>query len=1101
MITISAIAIRSCVLWFFIFAMCSCSKQDVPKTLFEELRAKDTGVDFINRLRDDDQFNIIEYLYFYNGGGVAVGDINNDGLIDLYFSSNQEPNRLFLNKGNFKFEDISSFANVSGLGNWKTGVTMADVNGDGYLDIFSCGVGGYKGFTGQNQLLINNGDLTFEDKTEEYKLSFQGFSTQAVFFDYDKDGDLDMYLVNHSVHSVRSYGDVMLRHQSDPKAGDKLYRNDLIPTGKAGFTEVTSRANINNSQVGYGLGVGVSDFNNDGYLDIYVSNDFHENDYLYINQQDGTFKQELEKSMAHSSRFSMGNDIGDINNDGWQDIVTLDMLPKDEAIIKASGGEDPYDIFTFKLNFGYHYQVARNSLQLNKGVNPNGDLIFSDIAPLAGVEATDWSWGPLLADFDNDGFRDFFVANGIVKRPNDLDYINYISTDSAQRFLSDRQMIDKMPTGKVANYFFKNTGKLTFDDVTKAWIKSRPTLSNGAAYADLDNDGDLDLIVNNINESASVYRNNTDTVANHLNIQLEGNSPNNFGIGAKAIVYSSGMQSTQELIPTRGWLSSSSYQLHFGLGKRGSIDSVLVIWPDSYYEKIENVKVNQTVTLKRINAKAIWNFAPANQKKILQAVDVINYKHVENSYSDFEAERLVPHSLSSQGPKMSIGDVNGDKLEDVFIGNSKGKPSSLFLQSKSGAFNQHAQTEIEKDSLFEDTASVLFDADGDGDLDLVVVSSGQAGTASYMQPRLYLNDGAGNFSRSAKAFEGLSISSTCIVKCDFDRDGDIDLFIGSRSVVGDYGISPKSYLLVNDGTGKFTDESERLPQSDLGMVTSAVWTDLDNNDRPNLVIVGEWMPITFLVQESSGNFSDQTKNFGFDNTHGWWNVINEADIDGDGDLDFLVGNGGLNSRFRVTINEPVELWVGDIDGNGSSDPIITYYNNHNRYPFISRDQLIKQVPALKKKFLKYEVFKNVKLEDIIPEKDLPRFIHKKAETFASVWIENKGNAVYVIHELPVEAQQFPIFAFAVYDFNGDQIPDILAVGNWFEVQPELGRQDAGMGLVFLGNMNRNFTALTFQQTDFFVKGQGRDIKIVANKKGEKFFLVSINNDQLLCFKN
>ncbi len=1085
--------------WLACFVISSCNKKDAAGTLFEDLSPNDTGIDFSNQLNEDSQFNIIEYLYFYNGGGVAVGDINNDGLIDLYFSSNQGPNKLFLNKGNFKFEDISS-TSISGLGNWKTGVTMADVNGDGYLDIFSCGVGGYKGFTGQNQLLINNGDLTFEDKTEAYKLSFQGFSTQAVFFDYDKDGDLDMYLVNHSVHSVRSYGDVTLRDQSDFKAGDKLYRNDLIPTGTVGFTEVTSQANISSSQIGYGLGVGVSDFNNDGYLDIYVSNDFHENDYLYINQQDGSFKQELEKSMAHSSRFSMGNDIGDINNDGWQDIVTLDMLPREEQIIKASGGEDPYDIFTFKLNFGYHYQVARNSLQLNRGINPFGMLTFSDISPFAGVEATDWSWGPLLADFDNDGFRDFFVANGIVRRPNDLDYINYISTDSAQRFLSTQQMIDKMPPGKVPNYFFKNSGKLTFEDVSKNWINPRPSLSNGAAYADLDNDGDLDLIINNIDEPASVYRNNTDFSANYLNIQLKGKSPNTFGIGSRVTVYSQGMQVMQELIPTRGWLSSSSYQLHVGLGKKSIVDSLLIIWPDGSFEKTQTLRVNQTITLNQLNAKIDWKYELDNSMRLLEAVDVLDYKHTENSYSDFEAERLIPHALSSLGPKMSIGDVNGDNLDDIFIGGPKGNPSSIFLQSESGNFNQALQKVFEVDSLWEDTASVFLDADGDRDLDLVIVSIGEQGTLNDSAPRLYFNDGKGNFSRGRNAFGELSISSSCVVKCDFDQDGDIDLFIGGRSVVGSYGISPKSYLFVNDGTGRFTDESNRLPQTNLGLITSALWTDLDNNDRPDLLIVGEWMPITFLIQESSGSFSDQTMKFGFNNTHGWWNSLYQADIDGDGDLDYLIGNAGLNSRLRATVNEPIELWVGDIDVNGSTDPIITYYNNHKRYPFISKDQLIKQVPSLKKKFLKYELFKNVKLEDIISERDMQQFIHKKAETFASVWIENAGGS-YLIHVLPSEAQLFPIFAFLVDDLNNDHIPDILLAGNWFEVQPEIGRQDAGSGLILLGQSTQNFNPVSLQQTNFFVSGQARDIKMIINKNGEKIFLVCLNNDKLLCFKN
>ena len=546
----------------------SCEKKEQHDTLFHKLSSDQTNISFENRLTDSDDFNIIEYLYFYNGAGVSIGDINNDSLPDIYFTSNQGDNKLYLNKGNLRFEDITATAGVAGVGNWKTGVTMADVNGDGFLDIFVCGVGSYKKFNGRNQLLINNGDLTFSDMTEKYGLSFQGFSTQGTFFDYDNDGDLDLYLVNHAVHTKRSYGEAMLRFESDLLAGDKLYRNESTPGGDPHFVEVTKEAGILNSHIGYGLGVGVSDLDLDGDLDIYVSNDFNENDYLYINQGNGTFAQELENSIPHSSRFSMGNDIADINNDGMTDIFTLDMLPKDEEIIKTTAGEDAYEIYEFKLGYGYHYQVSRNTLQLNRGLNADGKLMFSDIAPLAGVEATDWSWAPLLADFDNDGYKDLFVANGIVGRPNDLDYINYISTDSAQRYFTDEQLIKQMPDGKVENQFFKNMGNRTFRPVAREWIVDEKTLSNGAAYGDLDNDGDLDLVVNNVNEPASIYRNDLPRDSgNFLKVVLEGRGANRFGVGARVAVYAGRETIVQEQIPTRGWLSSVDNRLHVGLGQ------------------------------------------------------------------------------------------------------------------------------------------------------------------------------------------------------------------------------------------------------------------------------------------------------------------------------------------------------------------------------------------------------------------------------------------------------------------------------------------------------------------------------------------------------
>jgi enediyne biosynthesis protein E4 len=1081
----------------------SCSKEETPRgvTLFNPLPFSHTGIDFSNNLIEDDQFNIIEYLYFYNGGGVAIGDINNDGLPDIYFSSNQQPNRLYLNLGDFRFEDITQSAGVGGVGNWTTGVTLADVNGDGLLDIFICGVGGYKNFTGRNQLLINRGDLTFTDMTDAFGLSFQGFSTHAVFFDYDNDGDLDMYLLNHSVHTARSYGEVSLRYQHDPKAGDRLYRNELIPSGRSFFTDVTAQAGILSSQIGYGLGVAVSDVNNDGYPDIYVANDFHENDYLYINQRNGTFKQLLEQSLPHSSRFSMGVDITDINNNGWPDIITLDMLPKDEAVIKASAGEDPYEIFLYKLFFGYGYQVARNTLQLNRGVQQDGQLIFSDVAPYAGVEATDWSWGPLLADFDNDGYIDLFVANGIQRRPNDLDYINYISTDSAQRFYTDRQMIDQMPTGSVHNYFFRNRGDLKFENVSAEWTGLQPSFSNGAAYADLDNDGDLDLVVNHIDERATVYRNELPR-SNFVSVRLEGESLNRFGVGAKVLVYSGNQMFTRELNPSKGWQSSVDHRMHIGLGNAQTIDSLVVIWPGGKYQRINSVDANQQITLRHEDANDSWDYD--NKKPaMLRQVDVLKHLHREDAFTAFETERLIPHSITSQGPKMIVGDVNADGLEDVFICGAKGQPSTLYVQHRSGKFVPSNQQAFEKDLMAEDVNAAFLDANNDGFPDLMVVSGGQEreGELDILRPRLYLNDGRGNLNYSRHSLPDIYLNASCVIAADVDGDGDQDVFIGGRVVAGQYGVSPNSYLLINDGRGNFSDQSELwLPDSKPGMVTDACWHDVNNDGKTDLMLVGEWMPVTILIQEPGGKFLNRTVEYGLEHTNGWWNTIYKADVDNDGKPDFLVGNRGLNSRLRASVDEPVELVAGDIDSNGSIDPVLTYYNKGERYPFASKDQLVKQVPGLKKKYLKYGDFKNAKLEDIIPPARQQEFIHRKAELFASVWLKHTDDGKFTVNQLPVDAQLFPVFSFLMEDINKDGYQDILMVGNWYAVQPDIGRHDAGYGLVLLGSKAGDFVPQSPVNSGFLIRGEGRDIRSITTAKGERIIFVSRNNDTLITFK-
>jgi hypothetical protein len=1091
-----------------LLSLVSC-REEKSVTAFASLTEAETGIGFSNDLEQTNEFNIIEYLYFYNGGGVAAGDINNDGLTDIYFTANQLPNKLYLNKGDFVFEDITKNAGASGTGNWTTGVTMADVNGDGYLDIFVCGVGNYKGFNGRNQLLINNRDLTFSDKTAEYGLTFQGFSTQSSFFDYDNDGDLDMYLLNHSVHTARSYGHSRIRYESDRFAGDKLYRNDLIPHGVNRFTEVTSVAGIFNSQVGYGLGIGVSDLNLDGYADIYVSNDFHENDYLYVNQGNGSFVEGLKEAVPHVSRFSMGNDIADINNDGLPDIVTLDMLPKDEEVIKTTAGEDPFDIYEFKLRFGYHHQFARNTLQLNRGQDHEGQLFFSDIAPLAGVEASDWSWAPLLADFDNDGQKDLFIANGILSRPNDLDYINFISSDSARAAHSYEEFVDNMPSGKVPNVFYRNQGNLIFQDVSSEWIGVQPTLSTGAAYADFDNDGDLDLVVNNVNAPASILRNDTpDASAGWLQFELKGTAPNTFGIGTKVILYSGKKVLYQEQVPSRGWQSAVSPIMHFGIGKNDPVDSVHIIWPDGKFQKLLAVRKNQRLQVYQNQAGGIWNYQEkrGEGKSFLTEQKDFPFIHRENNYNAFNEEKLIPHMVSTQGPALAAGDVNGDGLDDVYAGGAAGQAGRLLIQRRDGEFFSVDQPAFNRDSLHEDAGAAFFDADGNGTLDLMVVSGGQefSGNHDLLRPRLYLNYGSGIFQRSKERLPDVFSDASCVKPKDVDGDGDIDVFIGGRVIAKKYGITPSSFLLTNNGRGEFADESWRLSgekkvEAGPGMVTDAWWTDINEDGRPDLVLVGEWMPVSILIQDKEGLFYNRTREYGLEKTNGWWNTIMAHDFDGDGDDDLVAGNLGLNSRLKATNHEPVTLYAGDMDQNGGTDHLLTYYNQGRLHPFISRDQLVKQVPSFRRNFLKYSNFRKVTLEEIIPADDTATYAIHKAYNFSSLYLENRQDD-FRMNPLPVEAQLFPIFSFCHGDFNMDGNDDLLAVGNLFAVQPEFGRYDAGYGLMLLSDGKGKFTAVSPQKSGFQVSGEGRKIQPLSTADGKKKYLVARNNGGVLLFK-
>ena len=1097
--------------WLFILfmALFGCTPTEELK-LFTLLSSEHTGVNFSNQLEEDPDFNIVEYMYYYDGGGVAVGDINNDGLKDLFFTANLLPNKLYLNKGDFVFEDISKIAGITEIEGWSTGVAMADVNGDGYLDIHVAQLGDFKGITGENQLYINNGDLTFTNKAKAYGVNHVGFSTQASFFDYDNDGDLDMYLLNHAIHTNKSYGPSTLRLQKNPK-GDKLFRNDF--EGKEPvFVDVTEKAGIYSSHIGYGLGITAGDLNNDGCIDIFISNDFHEQDYLYINNCDGTFTESLQQSVGHTSRSSMGNDLADFNNDGWLDMVVLDMLPDREDILKSSAGEDQMEIFNIKLNFGYYPQLVRNTLQLNQG---NGQ--FSEIALLSGIHATDWSWTPLFCDLNNNGYKDLLITNGIPKRPNDLDYIAYIASlgsimeDTANRNSVNRMLLDNMPARKIANFAFANNADLTFTNQASTWGLDQPGFSNGAAYADLDNDGDLDLVLNNINQSASIYRNNSDTLSgnNYLQVQLKGSNKNTSGIGAKVFLKMKEQILFQEQMPVRGFQSSVDRILHFGVGIHTTIDTLQVIWTNGKSQIQTNVQTNQLIILDQKDAALDYSYPRQNEEgKLFKEINheiQVDYKHEENGFMDFGREYLMPHKLSTEGPRIGVGDVNGDGLDDIFLGGAKNQPSHLFLQGNHGEMVDAGQSAFMEDRISEDIDAKFFDVDGDVDLDLYVVSGGNEwiGAKEPIKDRLYLNDGLGNFSKSVDLLpKDFYANGSCVEPADFDGDGDIDLFVGSRSVVGQYGLNPRNYLLENDGSGKFIDVTSKVaPQlATIGMVTDAVWTDFDLDQDLDLIVVGEWMPIT-VFKNSGGTFENITEATGLDNSNGWWNRIVAADMDGDGDQDYVAGNLGLNSKIKASLTEPATLYLKDFDNNGSLDPILSFYKHGVSTPFATRDELIKQVNGLRKKFVSYADYAKIStIQDIFSAEQLQDALIKQAFNFQSSYIENLGNETFKITSLPIEAQFSPIFGFLVDDFDQDGNLDLLVGGNSNSAAINFGLYDASFGLLLKGDGKGDFQSIGENESGWNVKGEIRDIQKLELADGRKIVLAARNDDSLKIFK-
>lgn len=1023
-----------------VIVLLSSCKED--RRLFDKLDNASSGIDFENILTPTEDFNIIDYIYFYNGGGVAVGDINGDSLPDIFFTGNQVKNRLYLNKGNLKFEDITEKAGVAGESTWNTGAAMGDVNGDGLLDIYVCAVVGLKNLVGHNELYINNGDNTFTERSAEYGLDYESYSSTAAFLDYDLDGDLDIFLLNHAVHSSGSFGLASLREVRTYESGGKLLRND-----GSKFVDVSEHANIYGGVNSYGLGVTISDFNVDGYPDIYVGNDFHEDDYYYINQRDGTFAELGKESFTCMSKFSMGIDAADVNQDGFPDLISLDMLPEDEVILKRSVDEESNAILKMRTEkYGYYYQYPRNMMQFNLG---NGK--FAESALMSKIAATDWSWSALFSDFDQDGHHDLFVSNGIPRRPNDLDYIKYVSSEQIVNTMETTNLVDDkalslMPSGKAQNYIFKGTGGYVFEDRSAEWLPQENTCSTAAAYADLDNDGDLDIVVNNVNEKATIYVNQTDGKSNYLKIRLKYTAPNTRGIGTRVYSYHDGHLQLREMYTSRGFQASSEPIIHFGYGQTPVVDSLRIVWPDGKTQKLFQVRTNQTIVISPTNPVNDTIRFTGKSRPIFQWIDPekigMTFEHHEDRYSDFDRLKLLPYSQCDRGPATAVGDLNGDGMQDVYFGGSKYIPSQIFLQSRDG-FTKTNIPELLKDSINEEVVAVMADFNGDNKSDLFV-GTGGADFYSRSQPLLdcyYVSDGAGyRTTRIPEYYENAS----CIRTFDFDGDGDLDIFVGNESVSNNFGATPKSCLLVNNG-GAFEPAQERL-FGQLGMVTDAIWDDYDKDGETDLIVVGEWMKPVFL-KNRKGVFERDDVVRG--DLTGLWQSVMAFDIDGDGDTDYLLGNWGLNSKFIASDRYPMKMYYNDFDANGQSETVVAIAKKGKYYPIDGFDMLASQLNGLRKKYNSYKDFAGKVVEDVFDGDVLSNAVLYEVTQLASGYLKNvDGKFEFVA--FPMELQIAPIMTQLKYDFDADGKDEVLLAGNYFGVQPFQGRFGSFTGAIVKG---------------------------------------------------
>lgn len=1062
--------------FFCVTLLIGCQQKDA--LLFKNVSPDRSKVTFQNDVTETNELSILDYLYFYNGGGVAIGDINKDGLPDIYLSGNQVKNKLYLNKGNLDFEDITEKAGVAGESSWNSGAIMGDINGDGLLDIYVCAVVGINGFRGHNELFINNGDETFTESAGKFGLDFDTYSSNAALLDFDLDGDLDIYLLNHAVHTQESFGRVDLRYKRDRQTGDKLLRND---GGK--FTDVSELAGIYGGPNGYGLGVAVADFNKDGYPDIYVGNDFHEDDYYYLNNGDGTFSESLRKYFGHTSRFSMGNDVADINHDGFPDIISLDMLSEDEKVLKASDGDESFQIQKLRTEkFGYHYQYSRNMLFINQQQNR-----FMETALMSGVGATDWSWSALFGDYNQDGEQDLFISNGIPKRPNNLDYIKFVSSDQIQNKISatklvDREALTMMPSGSIPNYAFKGGSDLTFEDKSASWLEQIPSTSTATAMGDLDNDGDLDLVINNVNSLATILENTTNSDANYLKLHFQLPGGNTFGIGTKVYAYSEGKMQYKELFTSRGFQASSQPMIHFGFGKIKTIDSLRIVWPDQSYQVLTAIAVNQNLTVSPDNNQPSSAIA-ANLNPIFKKTENtgINFSHKEDNYVDFNRQKLIPYQISDRGPAIAVGDLNNDGKEDIFFGGSKFIQAGIFIQNDS-IYRRVNYPSIANDSISEEVTATIADFNNDKRNDLFI-GSGGGDFYNKMEP---LKDGY--FVQTDTTFTKEILpdyfGNTSVIRpFDFDTDGDLDVFAGNYAVTNDFGAAATSYLLINNN-GKFSIAETKVFDA-IGMITDAVWDDFDNDGIKDLIVVGEWMAPRFF-KNLNGSFSEvnQTKDLS-----GLWQRIQPFDIDSDGDIDYLLGNWGTNSKFKASAKYPLKMYYQDFDSNGITETIVCVEKKGQYYPILGLDELAQQLVSLRKTFPKYEDFAGKTIGQMFDKELLQKSKILEVQELRSGYLKNE-NGKFSFVPFQNELQVAPIRAFLEYDFDADGKNEVFTAGNYFGIAPIQGRLDSFSGAL----IKTEKQAILGQEIGIDLSNKAvKDLNII-HLKNKPYLLVTINND-------